>query len=269
MSTLTHTTPQTAPAAILDRVLVGVDGSPESLEAARQVTLLRPSGGEVTLLAAWTVPPRVLAGPVTTVPTQDTAEEIARQRAEEEIRAAVSDFPGAARKVVHATAGDALLHEIVRGATTLVALGSHGHGRASGVLVGSTATRLLHAAPCSVLLARGTWRDAPRRIAVGVDGSPESARAHAAARSLAERLDAVLIVVVAEGSRSIDAAAVSLVAGDGFHVIEGDPVDVLVAASGSADLLVVGSRSRRGLRALGSVSERVAHRASCSTLVVR
>jgi nucleotide-binding universal stress UspA family protein len=44
---------------------------------------------------------------------------------------------------------------------------------------------------------------------------------------------------------------------------------VLVEAAAGADLLVVGSRGLHGLRALGSVSERVAHRASCSTLVVR
>jgi nucleotide-binding universal stress UspA family protein len=40
-------------------------------------------------------------------------------------------------------------------------------------------------------------------------------------------------------------------------------------AAGRADLVVVGSRGLRGLRALGSVSERVADGASCSTLVVR
>jgi nucleotide-binding universal stress UspA family protein len=48
-----------------------------------------------------------------------------------------------------------------------------------------------------------------------------------------------------------------------------EPVPVLTAASADADLLVVGSRGLRGVRALGSVSERVAHRAACSTLIVR
>jgi nucleotide-binding universal stress UspA family protein len=37
----------------------------------------------------------------------------------------------------------------------------------------------------------------------------------------------------------------------------------------SADLVVVGSRGLRGLKALGSVSERVAHQARSSVLVVR
>jgi nucleotide-binding universal stress UspA family protein len=47
------------------------------------------------------------------------------------------------------------------------------------------------------------------------------------------------------------------------------PVDALVDAALTADLVVVGSRGLHGWRALGSVSERVAHRASSSVLVVR
>lgn len=268
MSTLTHTAPQVAPERIFDRVLVGVDGSPESLEALRQATLLGPPS-ELTLLRAWTVAPPVLVAPMTPLPALDIDQEAARERADADLAEALSTVPGAVGKLVQATPGDALLHELAHGAATLLALGSHGHGRAGGVLVGSTATRLLHAAPGAVLLARGTWLRPPRRIAVGVDGSPESGRAHAAAASLAQRLGAELTVVVAEGKRHVDAAAVSLLVGDGFHVLDGEPADVLTAVSDDVDLLVVGSHPRRGLRALGSVSERVAHRAACSTLIVR
>jgi nucleotide-binding universal stress UspA family protein len=39
--------------------------------------------------------------------------------------------------------------------------------------------------------------------------------------------------------------------------------------SAGADPLAVGSRGLRGIRALGSVSERIAHEARCSVLVVR
>jgi nucleotide-binding universal stress UspA family protein len=45
------------------------------------------------------------------------------------------------------------------------------------------------------------------------------------------------------------------------------PVEVLARLD--PDLLVVGSRGLQGLRSLGSVSERVAHEARCSVLVVR
>jgi nucleotide-binding universal stress UspA family protein len=53
------------------------------------------------------------------------------------------------------------------------------------------------------------------------------------------------------------------------ELVDEPPVDALVAAAADADLLVVGSRGLHGLHALGSVSERVAHRAGCSALVVR
>jgi nucleotide-binding universal stress UspA family protein len=44
---------------------------------------------------------------------------------------------------------------------------------------------------------------------------------------------------------------------------------VLVDAALCGDLLIVGNRGLHGLRALGSVSERVAHGARSSVLVVR
>jgi nucleotide-binding universal stress UspA family protein len=55
----------------------------------------------------------------------------------------------------------------------------------------------------------------------------------------------------------------------GYELVPGKPVPGLVDRSADHDLLVVGSRGLHGLRALGSVSERVAHRAKCSVLVVR
>jgi nucleotide-binding universal stress UspA family protein len=46
-------------------------------------------------------------------------------------------------------------------------------------------------------------------------------------------------------------------------------VDALVDAAADCDLLIVGSRGLHGLAALGSVAERVAHRARCPVLIVR
>jgi nucleotide-binding universal stress UspA family protein len=59
------------------------------------------------------------------------------------------------------------------------------------------------------------------------------------------------------------------IAGSGHEDMPDEPATALVAAAAEADLLVVGSRGLHGLKALGSVSERVAHRARCSVLIVR
>ncbi len=54
-------------------------------------------------------------------------------------------------------------------------------------------------------------------------------------------------------------------------VTEGSAGEVLVQASGDADLVVVGSRGRGGLRGalLGSVSSHVAQHAPCPVVIVR
>jgi nucleotide-binding universal stress UspA family protein len=54
-------------------------------------------------------------------------------------------------------------------------------------------------------------------------------------------------------------------------LVEGDPSDVLVAESEAAELVVVGSHGRSGIRAalLGSVSRHVVNHASCPVVVVK
>jgi len=73
--------------------------------------------------------------------------------------------------------------------------------------------------------------------------------------------------VVAPGGEA-DVEAARRIAPD-VEELEGKPVDELTVLSERADLVVVGSRGLKGLRALGSVSERVAHRAHSPVLVVR
>jgi len=53
--------------------------------------------------------------------------------------------------------------------------------------------------------------------------------------------------------------------------VTGDPASRLatMATTTAAGLVIVGSTGRAGLSAVASVSERVAHRAPCSVLVVR
>ena len=243
------------PQTLFSRVLVGVDSSEESREAARQAAAL--AEGQLTLLAAY-----------------DRAEydgDLQPGLAEDALRRAREDVSAVdpTGKVVRGAGSDALIHEAESDEDTLIALGSHGGGRVAGIALGSIATSVVHKAPCSVLIARKGSDAFPRKIVVGVDGSPEAAAAYAVARQLAERFETELVSVVAHGGEPVDKELVDTLVGHFREDLQDKPVLALVAASADADLLVVGSRGLHGLKALGSVSERVAHEARSSVLIVR
>ncbi|MER3411939.1 MAG: hypothetical protein C4305_06335, partial [Thermoleophilia bacterium] len=113
-----------------------------------------------------------------------------------------------------------------------------------------------------MLRPRGPPRPAgdafPRAIAVGVDGSPHSAQAAEAAAELARRLSVPLRWVVSLRGKQVDLEAIGAAFPDVEADGQRDPVSALVAVSDEVDLVVVGSRGLHGIRALGSVSERVA-----------
>jgi nucleotide-binding universal stress UspA family protein len=253
--------------SIFRRVLVGVDSSPESLEAARQAAIVAERGGALTLLAAWTLPAPIVGA---NVPPTAAEEEACRRAVQDSLRrareAAAPTF--ATTKTTRGIAWHALLEEIERARATLVAVGSQGQGRMHGVLVGSTTTELVHKAPCSVLVARQAGPDFPEHIVVGLDGSRESAAAYATARTLADRFGAELWPVVGHGGKAVDRRLVATIVEE-WEDLQDEPVTALTAAAADGDLLVVGSRGLHGLKSLGSVSERVAHNAHCSTLIVR
>ena len=271
MTTAANTARLEAGRRIFIRILVGVDGGDAALEAARQAALLEDVAGQLTVFSAWQTAPTVVGGTGSEVPWYYD-EDRQRGEAEEAVRAAreyVEPYSSPLTKIVRATPVAGLLAEIEREQATMVAVGAGESGRLRGIIEGSVATELIHRAPCSVLVARRAENGFPRRIVAGVDGSVESAAAYAAARYLAERFDASLQTVVAWGGKGADARLAAIIT-DGAHADSArPPVEALGAAAEDADLLVVGSRGLHGLRALGSVSERAAHAAGCSTLVVR
>lgn len=252
------------------RVLVGIDGSQQSLEAARQAALLQDPEGQLTLFSTWDIAP-VIGGSGSSVPYYHD-EDLQRAAAEKSLAAArdyVAAYTAATGKLVRGTAVDQLLGEIERDQDTLVAVGSSGTGRLLGIVEGSVATTIIHRSPCSVLVVRPVQNGFPRRIVVGVDGSVESAAAYAASRYLAERFDAELRALVAWGGRGVNERLVIAITESEHDDYQEAPADALTHAAEDADLVVVGSRGLHGLSALGSVSERVAHTAACSALVVR
>ena len=267
------TAPDPETTDVFARVACGIDGSDASIETVRQIARLAPAGGDVMLFGVanedaavsigW---PAIPIAHATKVPREAIMAGIERARQELpehlSVQTGVVTGPPAPLSVVEAKVRNA----------TVVAVGSHGHRRMPGILIGSVATALVHSAPCSVLLTRQSGEDGfPRSIVVGVDGSAQSREAAGHAAAIAERTGATLRGLVAMGGAAVDYGEVrSIVIDSGGFLLTDDTRDPVDAFSDvDADLLVLGSRGLRGVHALGSVSERAAHRAGCSVLVIR
>jgi nucleotide-binding universal stress UspA family protein len=264
MTELTQAPELPAVERLFTRVVAGVDGGEPGLEAARQAARLVTPDGRLELFTA-----------VYLAEVSRAGWSAARIRAELEQDAHMAlrsglevAGPRTESRLVNGPPVQSLLRELEQERATLAVVGTHGHSRASEIVIGGVAGELLHAAPCSVCIARRPLAEAlfPRSIVIGVDGSPQSEAAVAAGLYLSERFHAPLSRVIALAGKNVDHSRAEELGATG---VEGHPVEALVEVSRDADLLIVGSRGLHGLKALGSVSERVAHRASCSVLVVR
>jgi nucleotide-binding universal stress UspA family protein len=254
--------------ALFDRVVCGVDRSDAGVTAARVAGLVTRPDGSLTLVSAYDRSVAVHAG----WNMAHVLEQLAGEAGEalEQGRTEAESLHPLEGKLLEGDPLQCLLAEIASQDATTVVVGSHGISRATGIALGAVSTSLLHDAPCSVLIARGAvdstrW---PRRIVVGVDGSADSARAVEAATALAARFDAEVRPIVATKDARVDLDAARRIA-PSCEEHPAKAVDVLNVASEVADLVAIGSRGLRGIRALGSLSERIAHEARCSVLVVR
>ena len=249
---------------VFDRVVCGIDESPQSFEALQQVERLRPADGSLHLLSVAELRLAVHGGFAAPhlIEQIEAGAQNALERASEKSKAA-------SQRLIDGSPAGSLLQEIERVRATVVALGSHGGRRSVGIVLGTTATSLLHNAPCSVFLARAPADPGgfPSSILVGVEGSSASRLAFEAAGELGKRIGVPVRALAASGGKPVQLEGLRDI--PGLEWDERKPLDALVDASTSADLVVVGSRGLHGLAALGSVSERLAHRVACSVLVVR
>jgi nucleotide-binding universal stress UspA family protein len=247
-----------------ERVLVGVDQTPESLVAAAQAKQLCAPNGRLDLLAVAETYLAAHAGHAARV-------------AEDDIIAGASAMLDRARRLVepdetHLLPGrliTRLCQECHRTGATLVAVGARPHRRLSALTFGGHDIEALHDVPCSVLIARPGWGPSkPRRLVVGVDGSPDGRTAELAATSIAHRLSCELVHVVGLTEDDVD---LDLLRTQGEDVLL-DPDDLahaVVSASREDTLVVVGRRRAHDHRWGGSVAERIVYSARCSVLVVR
>lgn len=251
---------------IFGRVVAGVDGSDPGFEACRQAAgLVEPEGWLEAVTAVYLVEAALAGWSAARV-----AAELEREAGETIMKAREIVGDRGEARLLNGPPFEALLRELEDGRATLAVVGTHGHSRLSEMILGGVAGRLLHEAPCSVLIARPPAAEPlfPRAILAGIDGSPAADAALAAAEYLALRFESPLRVVTAVEGKCVNLEHARSRAPELEEVAE-QPVGALVDASKDADLLVVGSRGLHGWRALGSVSERVAHQAACSVLVVR
>lgn len=200
---------------------------------------------------------------------------------------------------------DAILDVANAFAPDLIVAGSRGHGPIATMLLGSVSAELVDRAPCPVLVAR---RNAIDHTLLAYDGSPEAKQAlelvsawpflcghQTEVVSVAQppvlwrtgiapgmyrrviddygddlkKLQAEYGDLAGEAERLLTEADVATTAqcrtGDPAHEI------LLAAQQADADLIVIGSRGRTGLKraVLGSVARNVLINAQASVLVVR
>ncbi|MGN6743106.1 MAG: universal stress protein [Amnibacterium sp.] len=302
---MTDVAERTVTAATLEsggRVVVGIDGSPDStaaLRAAAEAASLLHA--ELTVVTTWFQPINIGRTPMTLPDFESETEGVQGALLRETF--AGQQPTGLQRVVRPGSHGAALVKESAE--ARLLVVGRRGHGGFSGLLLGSAAMSAVVHAHCSVLvLAHGARIAAtepvdgpgPRRVVVGVDGDAPSLRALAAAVQAAEALDARLDVVTAwslwsgyadsveelreaveESARMRQDAAIQQVVPESARsrvrrvISEGGPAKVLLEEGAGADLLVVGVRSRSAVveAFTGAVALTTAAHADCPVLVVR
>jgi nucleotide-binding universal stress UspA family protein len=257
------------------RIVCGVDGSRSGHAAVEQAVAL--SDPQTALVFTCV---REERGAGLTHQATITAER-AHASVEQAVRAAREAGVDAASEVLLGHDPRAvLLDEASR--SDLLVVASHGESRRFGIALGSTASAVLHRAHVPVLIARPTSDGVqfPERILVATDGSEDARRAVELTARIAKQHRAGVALISVDlpqhgDVHQVGAHEVELAAALGVEPVilrSSGPADARIveaAAAQRAALVVLGSRGLSGLHALGSVSERVGHRAHCSVLVAR
>ena len=226
-------------------------------------------------------------------------DHLSRRLSAEGVKAECRALPGT-------SAPRALHHAAEEFDVGLLVVGSTDRGHVGRVLLGSTAQRLVHGAPCPVAVVPHGWQAGGGINTIGVAfvDTPEGHEALKGAVALTRRAGAGVVLrvlsagkekgfgktfgggdamtqavtyadiasadrVEAEHSAEAAVAGASDVEID-YDISVGEPADFLIAASERLDLLICGSRGYGPRRAvmLGGVSRRITAEAHCPVIVL-
>ena len=291
----------------IERVVVGIDFSTSSVDAARWVSRYFAPGAELVLAHVISIPepPPIVRGNFT---RRDLLIDTVREGAEKRLRE-ISLSLGADRVWLELREGEpveciaALADDF---SAELVVAGAHGERAGLFEGLGSTADRLVRASTHPVLLVTRPRLTTPRHILVPVDKPQHAVAALSWAGTLGQRtgarvtaihvmtgsvasgaLAALAVVsgtppgdvgsplaVAEESNRLLDAAVAAGVPHEqtSSEIVTGEPIREILAAATrlDTDLIIMARRDTGNLRraVLGSVVAGVLRGASCPVLVV-
>lgn len=277
-------------------VIVGYDGSPDARRALTWGAGFARSTGAPLRVVVATGDMRLRQ--VTELDQEWERSRVAELTADARAAAAALDLDAEALAFVDAGAAPALILDA--DPTSVIVLGSRGHGRVAGALAGSVTQHVAHHAPCTVVVVREQSNPAESRVVVGADGSDACKPALDFAFEYAERTAAPLTAVHVLQTLEPGPPYTYRSVGDRFaremgkvepiiekslaehlarhpgvdvsrEIVAGSTGRVLCDASERAALLVVGSRGRGAFKSLllGSVGQTALHRARCPVVIAR
>ncbi|MBB5916744.1 nucleotide-binding universal stress UspA family protein [Nocardia transvalensis] len=284
-------------------IVAGIDGSSESYHAAAWAAVdAALHGCSLRLVISASVPPGFGPGPLLTDAESEWLRRNAQRTVDEARRLARAAVNGEALQITTEVIFDPIIpHLIARSrAARMLAVGSRGLGALRRGLLGSVGAAVTRHAWCPVAVVRAQSAldpvSAQRPVLVGVDGTPNSEPALAAAFDEAS-LRKVGVVALHAWSDVSSSLAPVMTAWDAAReseeailseslagwserfpdvdvrriLVQDKPARALLAESDNAQLVVVGSHGRGGFSGmlLGATSNALVASVDCPIVVVR
>jgi len=271
------------PTARLEKLLLATDGSERSEGAVREtINLAKICSSKIYAISVIETNPEFMASAPGFF---EKYEKQIRQHLES-IKSRASKENIECEIIIHE--GEEPFQEIVDEAAgkqvEMIFMGRYGRTGLKRLLMGSVTAKTIGHSPCNVMVVPEAAKVSYKNILTATDGSKYSDAAALEAISIAKRCGSKLIALsVATRDTNLAAAKESvervrqIAEKEGIKVesltLKGTPYEVIVKTADhkNADLIVVGSHGRTGVKRLlmGSVTERVIGHSGSAVLVVK